>query len=337
MQIAKSPSIQNIHKHDIEKFNHDFSSHCFIILHKNEPIDNIISILNLLPSNSSIIIVSNYTYSIKNILIVSLKNLRCTIYFIHQKDEIFTNYFKFNSVNILNEKQSIFDGKGEGMYLGAILASNIFHINKITFLDADNQKPSSLIDFINSSNSIFDIYNFNWDRFFIIRCIWKSKPYIDNLTKPKLGRCNSSISPIFDKLLLEWNYLEVNKNILCANSGEQSMNIYTLKNLKFSSGFSIETCQLLELFYYLFLEKRECYLIQYFSNEDFFHTKREDNHIDNMRNQSKSCFIKYDKYLTDEVMNLIKPTDIQVRYYPVIKDLPLLSSFVNISNYKING
>ncbi len=64
-----------------------------------------------------------------------------------------------------------------------------------------------------------------------------------------MGRCTRVVSPLFNELLEGWFGMS-GYAISSSNAGEQGMTVKTAISLRFSSGFSVETFQLLDLLFY---------------------------------------------------------------------------------------
>src|SRR5205823_3098916 len=236
------------------------------------------------------------------------------IYVIHQKDERIARFFQAHGVeHILGNDGKVRNGKGEGMYIGALCSILLRYPRWIVFYDADNLVPCALLEYTLAMGRLFlsahgpyishdsdasaPLHN--------IRICWSSKPSMKNgvLENNLLGRCTRVISPIFGDLLEEWFGL-LNYRIVSSNAGEQAMTTKTARALRFSSGFSVETFQLLDLLY-MATEWRghhnDVLLQQYQSQSPHFHTKKEDEHIRQMIAVSLGSFLVFQGYLPPRI------------------------------------
>ena len=115
-----------------------------------------------------------------------------------------------------------------------------------------------------------------------------------------------------------------------SNAGEQGMTITTARSLRFSSGFSVETFQLLDL-----LSKaaarptRSALLQQYQSQSPHFHEKKGAEHIRKMIAESLGSFFLFERLLSRKVRRQLRQVsqglDLELIYptaYPALKDLP---------------
>ena len=111
------------------------------------------------------------------------------------------------------------------------------------------------------------------------------------------------------------------------------MTVKTAISLRFSSGFSVETFQLLDLFFHAHKRKGNAegiILQQYLSKSPHFHEKKGDEHIKKMIEESLGSFFHFKKALPYNVkrqlwkvynemcLDLVIPT-----LYPPLQDLPL--------------
>ena len=338
---------------------HSFLSHtAFVISHKNEKVKTLREVIWYLPLNSPIIIVTNCQQSEKEDLTNELK-LELThhpkIYLVHQKEESIAQLFDTYGVcHILGNDSKVIDGKGEGMYIGTLCAYQLDYPRWIIFYDADNFMPSALLEYTLAMSRLFmsasypslpservisndhimkdaehldaDLHN--------VRICWSSKPDLQNirLDTKVLGRCTRVVSPLFSELLEGW--FEIRRNaIISSNAGEQGMSARTAYSLRFSSGFSVETFQLLDLLYHAYMRKgsdERMMLQQYLSKSPHFHEKKGDEHIKRMIAESLGSFFHFNDSLPDNVkrhlhmiykdlcLDLIIPS-----LYPSLQDLQI--------------
>jgi mannosyl-3-phosphoglycerate synthase len=326
----------------------------FIICHKSEPVDTLLTILRYIPADSPRIVVTNCPPKALPQLRYELgKRLtsRGATYLIHQKDERIAHFFQSCGVtNILDASGVVANGKGEGMYIGAILAELLGIAEWIVYFDADNYAPSALLEYILAMGQLFTsssgprpAYLGALERterasLHGVRICWASKPHYDGATftpQPRvLGRCTEVIAPLCDELLRTWNP-ENMEQLLTPNAGEQGMTMATARALRFSSGFSIETFQLLEL---AFTSVRNpgggarARLQQYLSGSPHLHEKKDDAHIRGMIAESLGSFLAFRRHLPPRllarIVDLASDLDIPLARpttYPAIGRLPLAS------------
>ena len=326
---------------EFHSLNYFLNQTAFIIAHKNENIDTLLGVLWYLPINSPIIIVSNCDQNqineFKSALIENV-NQHKNLFFIHQKDERIAEYFAAQGVpQILDENGLVVDGKGEGMYIGTLCAIQLGYPEFVVYYDADNFVPSALLEYTLAMAKLFTTANLTHDNIgpqvkpdlHNIRICWASKPdYTNNFQTPKiLGRCTRVVSPLFNDLLLSW-FGQSQQSIISSNAGEQGLSIKTAKTLRFSSGYSVETFQLLDFLFHLYQNQSQVGIFQqYQAKSPHFHDKKDDGHIQKMIEQSLGCFFLFEEFLSTQVkqhlqeiyetlnLELQKPT-----VYPPLKD-----------------
>ena len=348
--ILETSDLQNLHF---------FLSHtAFVISHKSEKVKNLREVLWYLPLNSPIIIVTNCQEDEREHLLDELKLELAhhqRVYLVHQKEEMIARFFETYGVyHILGTDGKVIDGKGEGMYIGTLCAYQLGYPRWIIYYDADNFVPSALLEYTLAMSKLFmslpystpvsecditnevvlsgakchdlDLHN--------VRICWSSKPELTNvrLDTKILGRCTRVVSPLFNELLEGW-FGMIGCEISSSNAGEQGMTIKTALSLRFSSGFSVETLQLIDLFFQAYKRKDVAgrfLLQQYLSKSPHFHEKKGDGHIKKMIEESLGSFFHYEEFLPGSVrrqlailydelcLNLVLPS-----VYPALQDLQI--------------
>ncbi len=313
---------------DLPNLHSFLSRTAFVISHKSEKVKTLHEVLWYLPLNSPIIIVTNCQESEKEALMNELKLELAhhqKIYLVHQKEESIARLFESYGVcHILGENGRVIDGKGEGMYIGTLCAYQLGYPRWIVFYDADNFVPSALLEYTMAMSRLFmsasysaltsehdtitvreqsgmhvgaDLHN--------VRICWSSKPELKNvrLDTRIMGRCTRVVSPLFNALLDGWFGMH-GYEISSSNAGEQGMTIKTALSLRFSSGFSIETFQLLDLLFHAHQRNGSgegITLQQYLSKSPHFHEKKGDKHIKRMIEESLGSFFHFEDSLPDNV------------------------------------
>ena len=348
--------------------NYFLSHAAFVVSHKNESVETQLGVLWYLPVNSPIIVVTNCPEGrleeIKGSLVQHLTRHTRT-YLVHQKDAAIANFFHECGLHaILDAGGKVVDGKGEGMYIGTLCALLLGYPQWVIFYDADNFVPSALLEYTLAMGRLFmpapaslpayadsdalvvsgpaqgvsvrDLHN--------VRICWSSKPDLGSgdLQEKLLGRCTRVVSPLFSTLL-EDRFSIRDYAIYTSNAGEQGMTIKTARALRFSSGFSVETFQLLD-----FLSRaadshtRSAVLQQYQSKSPHFHNKKGDDHIRKLIGESLGSFFLFEKFLPRRVRRHLKQVyrdlDLELIYptvYPALEDLPALADETLVNHYKL--
>lgn len=348
--------------------NYFLTHTAFVVCHKSESLEILLGVLWYLPVNSPIIVVTNCPENelgeIKRSLAEHL--LRHTrMYLVHQKDATMAQFFRDRGVHhILAPSGTVVDGKGEGMYIGTLCALLLGYPQWVIFFDADNFVPSALLEYTFAMGRLFlsapvTSYAYAGSDALVadgraqggsdhvlhnVRICWASKPDLGNrnLYEKVLGRCTSVVSPLLN-FLLEDRFGMRDSSISASNAGEQGMTINTARSLRFSSGFSVETFQLLD-----FLSKaasrhtRSAILQQYQSKSPHFHDKKGDEHIRRMIAESLGSFFLFEKFLSRKVRRQVwqvyQDLDLELIYpavYPALKDLPVQTDESFVDRYKL--
>jgi len=355
---------------DLERLDYFLSRTAFVISHKSESIETLLRVLWYLPVNSTIIIVTNCPEMERDEIARELKRHLVhhkRTYLVHQKDEAIAQVFKECGVyHILDVNGKVIDGKGEGMYIGALCAYQLGYPQWIIFYDADNFVPSALLEYTLAMSRLFMSAPFptlccECDTFIVqrqteseaapelhnVRICWSSKPALDSEDWDAriVGRCTRVVSPLFNSLLEEWFGIH-NHAICSSNAGEQGMTIKTAITLRFSSGFSVETFQLLDLLVNATGRRdiaERIILQQYLSKSPHFHEKKGDEHIKRMIEESLGGFFHFEAFLPDTVkwqlQEIYDEQRLKLVYplvYPPIKDLPLERIDTLMAQYRLS-
>lgn len=331
---------------------HTFHAHtAFIVSHKHESLETLLDVLWHLPENSPILVVTNCAAQdveeIKRGLVEHLPD-HIRLYLIHQKDEGFAEFFDKRGVHeILGEDGKVRNGKGEAMYIGTLCALLLGHPERVIFFDADNDVPSPLLEYVRAIDHLFlaserpALHN--------VRIWWASKPdwkQDGDLSKVVPGRCSSVISPVFTTLFDELGLSDT--NIMVSNAGEQALSIETARRLRFSSGYSVETFQLLD-----FVRQAQALepdpqmpgalLQQYQARGKHFHQKGDEAHIRQMIAESVGCFYLFDGLLTvkvrhhiEQIVETLKLPVPLPRVYRALEDLQVQPDELLMERYRLH-
>lgn len=354
---------------ELVDLNYFLSHTAFVVSHKSESIETLLGVLWYLPVNSPIIVVTNCP-------LPSLEDMRKSlaehlthhkeIYVVHQKDEHIADVLRTCGVDqILGRDDKVVDGKGEGMYIGTLCAVLLRYPQWIIFYDADNFVPSALLEYTLAMRRLFmpatptpsyqvsdalalgglegdrtlpDLHN--------VRICWSSKPELGsrNPREKILGRCTRVVSPLFNTLLAEC-FGRRDYVITSSNAGEQGMTIRTAKALRFSSGFSVETFQLLDFLFKAAQvggQSGSAILQQYQAKSPHFHDKKGDEHIKKMIAESLGSFFLFEEFLPRKLKRQLRRVydDLRLEHmypvvYPSLQDLPLMWDESFVSQYRL--
>ncbi len=342
---------------ELNDLNYFLSHTAFVISHKSESLETLLGVLWYLPVNSPIIIVTNCPEEERQTIELGLKERLAQhkqTYLVHQKDEFVAAMLRDCGVpQILGDDGRVVNGKGEGMYIGTMYAAQLGYAEWIIYYDADNFVPSALLEYTMAMSKLFmaarsgrayaqdtvvleechqqehiipDLHN--------VRICWSSKPALGNANQEVklLGRCTRVVSPLFTSLLDGWFGIR-DYPVISSNAGEQGMTMQTATTIRFSSGYSVETFQFLDLLYHASrwqTEPKSAMLQQYQSKSPHFHDKKDDPHIKKMIADSLGAFVLFENFLPRNVKKHLKAVyrehSLEVRYpnvYPSVADLRL--------------
>ncbi len=342
---------------ELNDLNYFLSHTAFVISHKSESLETLLGVLWYLPVNSPIIIVTNCPEEERQTIELGLKERLAQhkkTYLVHQKDEFVATLLRDCGVlQILGDDGRVVNGKGEGIYIGTMYAAQLGYAEWVIYYDADNFVPSALLEYTLAMSKLFmaaragrdyaqdtvildechqqehiipDLHN--------IRICWSSKPALGNANQEAklLGRCTRVVSPLFTTLLDGWFGIR-DYPVISSNAGEQGMTMQTAATIRFSSGYSVETFQFLDLLYHASrwqAEPKSATLQQYQSKSPHFHDKKDDPHIKKMIADSLGAFVLFEKFLPRTVKRhlhaVYREHHLEVRYpnvYPSVAELHL--------------
>ncbi len=223
----------------------------------------------------------------------------------------------------------------------------------IIYYDADNFVPSALLEYTLAMSRLFmssplPPRSHECDTLIVqeqtgnraapdlhsVRICWSSKPELGNgnWDARVMGRCTRVVAPLFDDLIEGW-FGTSGHAISSSNAGEQGMTVKTALSLRFSSRFSVETFQLLDLLFHANRRKGQADGIifqQYLSKSPHFHEKKGDEHIKKMIEESLGSFFHFEASLPATILrqlqNIFDELHLKPVYpalYPPLQDLPL--------------
>ncbi len=340
---------------ELNDLNYFLSHTAFVISHKSESLETLLGVLWYLPVNSPIIIVTNCPEEERQPIELGLKERLAQhkkTYLVHQKDAFVATLLR-DVPQILGDDGRVVNGKGEGMYIGTMYAAQLGYAEWIIYYDADNFVPSALLEYTMAMSKLFMAARAGRDyaqdtvvldechqqehivpNLHNVRICWSSKPALGNANQEikLLGRCTHVVSPLFTTLLDGWFGIR-DYPVISSNSGEQGMTMQTATTIRFSSGYSVETFQFLDLLYHASrwqTAPKSVTLQQYQSKSPHFHDKKDDPHIKKMIADSLGAFVLFEKFLPRTVKRHLHAVycehHLEVRcpnVYPSVTDLQL--------------
>jgi mannosyl-3-phosphoglycerate synthase len=332
----------------------------FVVAHKNESLETLLGVIWYLPVNSPILIVTNCSEiekeKLERALIEQLSH-HLHVYLIHQKDEAIARFFADRGLHtILDTTGRVTNGKGEGMYIGTLIASLLGYPTWIVFYDADNFVPSALLEYTLAMSRLFmrehtsssqceyekqDLHN--------VRICWSSKPTLGTRSLPvgEMGRCTRVVSPLLTELVSHWFGIQ-NCAIISSNSGEQGFTMEAAQTLRFSSGYSVETFLFLDLLsnavtLHNEVHPRRVILQQYQAQSPHFHEKGDEEHIKRMIADSLGSFYYFKERFSPDfrrkIQLIYRDLELEIRLpsvYPSLRELLIEKDEVFANQYRLS-
>jgi len=229
-----------------------FQAMAIVIPVKDEKLSLLEGVLSGIPNECLIVIVSNsqrypvdrYAMEVEMVKQYSIfSNKR--IITIHQTDPNLSRIFhRINYPSILDYNNQIRQGKAEGMIIG-ILLSKLLKKEYVGFVDSDNYFPGAVNEYIKIFASGFAMSN---SPLCNVRVCWHSKPKIagNKMYFPKWGRISEHSNKYLNDLI---SYITGYERdiITTGNAGEHSLSMSLAENLDFSSGYSVEPYELINI------------------------------------------------------------------------------------------
>jgi mannosyl-3-phosphoglycerate synthase len=256
LDSGKSPEFHGGHR-TIRAFDHDELSSIFrdlaiVIPIKNERLRLIEGVLSGIPNECMVVIVSNSQISPVNRFSMEVEMIKQysqfadkKIIIIHQGDPDLAKIFEeVKYTSILDPKKQIRDGKAEGMIIGILMAK--MHNKKyVGFIDSDNYFPGAVNEYCKIYAVGFGMASTPYNN---IRISWLYKPKIRNniLKFPKWGRTSEVTNKYLNALLSYITGFETDI-IKTGNSGEHALSMSLAENLNYSSGYSIEPYEFINI------------------------------------------------------------------------------------------
>jgi mannosyl-3-phosphoglycerate synthase len=344
---------------DSSNLNYFFARTAFVITHKREHLETLLGVIWYLPLNSPVLIVTNCSETEKEELeqgLVERLAHHRQVYLIHQKDPIIARFFARSGVhNILGADGKVVDGKGEGLYIGTLMASLLGYPKWIVFYDADNFVPNALLEYTLAMSRLFLqehasslLPDQKIQYLHNVRICWSSKPALNggSIVPGLTGRCTRVVCPLLTKLVMEWFGVR-DRTIISSNAGEQGFTMETARMLRFSSGYSVETFQLLDLLSRALTssmqpQPRHILLQQYQAQSPHFHEKRDDEHIKRLVADSLGAFFHFKDQLPSsielELQQIYEEMNLEFRQplaYSSLQELSVERNDVFVNQYRL--
>ncbi|MEM1830554.1 MAG: mannosyl-3-phosphoglycerate synthase [Desulfurococcaceae archaeon] len=286
------------------------SSTVFVVPVKNEDPASLEGVLRAIPHGSPVIVVSNSQkfplniYKLEQDIAKMLyKTTGRTIIVVHQKDQVIADRLREALPLIIDEKQRVRDGKGEGMLIGVLLADAL-RAENVAFVDADNYIPSVVLEY---ALIFYTALSASESKYKMVRIYWSHKAWFaEQLYLRRTGRASTLVNSVFNKIL-SFRQRKETDIIKTSNSGEHAMSIELARELIYGGGFSAETQELVGILEkcYLNVDRGLCKILpenieiyQVESISPHIHAEKGESHIFEMVIESLSAI--YNSELPDE-------------------------------------
>lgn len=242
---------QTIRKICDEELAETFGKLAIIIPIKSEKLKLLEGVLSGVPHDCLVIIVSNSSRHPVDRFKIECDALQQFIRFVdrdaiivHQKDPGLAKAFQSLGYNSILDDKAVRDGKAEGMIVGMLIAKMLGK-EYVGFIDADNYIPGAVNEYVRifasgilMSHSPYSMVRISW--------IYKPKVSQTGLYFAKWGRISEFTNKYLNALISHYTGFET-EIIKTGNAGEHAMSMKLAELLTYSSRFSIEPYELVNI------------------------------------------------------------------------------------------
>lgn len=236
---------------------------------------------------------------------------------LHQRDEGVAETLKdVGYTDLLDQDKLVRNGKAEGMILGMLVAK-MAKKDYVGFIDGDNYVPGAVNEYVKIFSAGIAMANTPYK---MIRVSWIYKPKISEsgIYFSKWGRVSEITNHYLNSLISYYTGFET-EVVRTGNSGEHCISIKLAELMNFSSGFSVETYEIVNLLEQfggiLPTDNQEAMdkgveVMQVETRNPHFHEEKGDAHLKEMINgslgciyHSKICHPKLQEKILEELRN----------------------------------
>ncbi|HKU50127.1 MAG TPA: mannosyl-3-phosphoglycerate synthase [Nitrososphaera sp.] len=246
-------SHQTIKKFDYDEISNILHDLAIVIPMKNEKLKLLEGVLSGIPNECLVIIVSNSSRSPVDRFTMEAEAIRQLGRFmdkkmiiLHQQDWGLAEVLKkVGYTSILDEGGRIRSGKAEGMVLGLMIAK-MYGKDYVGFIDSDNYVPGAVNEYVKIFAAGFGMSSTPYCN---VRVSWVFKPKVRNnsLQFSKWGRVSEITNRNLNSLLAAITGFET-EVIKTGNAGEHALSMTLAECLHYSSGYSIECNEFVDIF-----------------------------------------------------------------------------------------
>lgn len=254
---GKSKGFHSSHR-TVRKFDYDEISNilhglAIVIPVKNEKLKLLEGVLCGIPNECLVIIVSNSSRNPIDRFAMEAESIRQLVRFmdkriviVHQQDLGLAETLKKIGYNSILDREGIVRaGKAEGMIIGMLIAK-MYHKDYVGFIDGDNYVPGAVNEYVKIFAAGFGMSSTPYCN---VRLSWVFKPKVKNnsLQFSKWGRVSEVTNKSLNGLLASMTGFETDI-IKTANAGEHALSMPLAERLHYSTGYSIETREFIDVF-----------------------------------------------------------------------------------------
>jgi mannosyl-3-phosphoglycerate synthase len=246
-------SHETIKKFDYDEISNILHDMAIVVPVKEEKLKLLEGVLSGIPNECLVIIVSNSPRSPVDRFTMEAETVRQLGRFMdkrmivmHQRDPALGDIFKkLGYASILASDGNVRSGKAEGMVIGMLIAK-MYQKDYVGFIDSDNYVPGAVNEYVKIFAAGFGLSSTPYSN---IRVSWVFKPKVRNnsLQFSKWGRVSEVTNKNLNAMLSGVTGFET-EVIKTGNSGEHALSMPLAECLHYSSGYSIEPFEIVDIF-----------------------------------------------------------------------------------------
>ena len=256
LDSGKSKGFQSSHQ-TVRKFDYDEISNimhdlAIVIPIKDEKLKLLEGVLSGIPNECLVIIVSNSARTPVDRFAMEAEAVRQLGRFmdkrmlmVHQQDPGLVEVFEKVGYDSILDSDGIRSGKAEGMVIGLSVAK-MYNKDYVGFIDSDNYVPGAVNEYVKIFAAGFGMSTTPYCN---VRVSWVFKPKVKNnsLQFSKWGRVSETTNKNLNALLASITGFETDI-IKTGNAGEHALSMPLAECLHYTSGYSIETREYIDIF-----------------------------------------------------------------------------------------
>ena len=246
-------SHQTIKKFDYDEISNILHDLAIVIPIRNEKLKLLEGVLSGIPNECLVIIVSNSARTPVDRFAMETEAIRQLGRFmdkrmivVHQQDSGLAEVLKnIGYTSILDSQGDIRSGKAEGMVIGLLMAK-MYNKDYVGFIDSDNYVPGAVNEYVKIFAAGFGMSNTPYCN---VRISWVFKPKVRNnsIQFSKWGRVSEITNRNLNALIATITGFET-EIIKTGNAGEHALSMPLAECLHYSSGYSVESHEVIDIF-----------------------------------------------------------------------------------------